>query len=94
MPQVRTIIKLESLDENVFHIHPLGSKKHCKHETNSSQPVCRNISSPLRIIKIDNITWRWRYEDRYPVNDRHGDDLEVLVCDGPDIEARISKDSD
>lgn len=90
---VRTIIQLESSDDNRLHVYPLGGKEHCKHEADPSQPVCRDISLSLRIIKVDDIARRWRHEDQYPVNDRHGDGFEVLVADRPDIEVRLSKDS-
>lgn len=93
MSYIRTIIKLEFPDNNGLHIYPLGGKEHCKDKADSSQPICRDISLPLRIIKVDDIARRWRYEDQHPVNDRHGDDLEVLVSDRPEVKVRPSKDS-
>lgn len=93
MSHVRTIIELEFSHDNGLHVYPLGGKEHCKNKADSSQPVCRDISLPLRIIKVDNIARRWRYEDQHPVNDRHGDVLEVLDSDRPEVKARPSKDS-
>lgn len=92
MSHVRTIIELESPDDNRLHVYSLGGKEHCKNKADSSQPVGRDISLPLGIIEVDDIARRWRYEDQYSVNDRHGDDPKVLDSDSPDIEARLSKD--
>lgn len=93
LSHVRTIVELESSDDNGLHIYPLGCEEHCKYEADSSQPVCRDISLPLGIIKVDDIARRWRYEDQYPVNDRHGDNLEILGSDGSEVKARPSKES-
>lgn len=94
MSHVRTIIELEFSDDHGLHVHPLGGEEHRKDEADSSQPVCRYISLTLRIIKVDDITRRWRYEDQDPVNEGHGDDLEVLVSERPEVKALFSsKDS-
>lgn len=86
MSRVRTIIKLEFSDDNRLHVYPLGGKQHCEYETDASQPVRRDISLPLRIIKIDDIARRGRHEDQYPVNDRHSDDLEALGSNRPVVQ--------
>jgi len=78
MSHVRTIIKLELSDDNIFHVYPLGGKQHGKHKSEPSQPVRRNVNSSLRIIKVDDIAGWGRYKDQNPVNDRHGNDLEVF----------------